>query len=247
MDPLLEVARAATICRHRGRRQAHGARYRGRRVGSARRHRLLLLLPDQEPGRVGRRRRRRHRPTPSSPTACACCARTASSPRYHHRIVGTTARLDALQAAILRVKLRHLDELERPSPARRRRAARAACEGTSVELPAGPASTAATTSTTCSSCARTHRDALRAHLTDTASRPPCTTRSRSTARRPTRSSATSRASLPVAERAGRADLHAAALPRRCPTTRSAPIVAAVARPINRMNGSEGLVAMRSDS
>jgi dTDP-3-amino-3,4,6-trideoxy-alpha-D-glucose transaminase len=29
--------------------------------------------------------------------------------RYHHELVGTTARLDALQAAILRVKLRYLD------------------------------------------------------------------------------------------------------------------------------------------
>jgi dTDP-3-amino-3,4,6-trideoxy-alpha-D-glucose transaminase len=30
-------------------------------------------------------------------------------PRYHHQVVGTTARLDALQAAILRIKLRDLD------------------------------------------------------------------------------------------------------------------------------------------
>ena len=30
-------------------------------------------------------------------------------PRYHHRMVGTTARLDALQAALLRVKLRRLE------------------------------------------------------------------------------------------------------------------------------------------
>jgi dTDP-3-amino-3,4,6-trideoxy-alpha-D-glucose transaminase len=29
--------------------------------------------------------------------------------RYHHEVVGTTARMDAIQAAILRVKLRRLD------------------------------------------------------------------------------------------------------------------------------------------
>jgi dTDP-4-amino-4,6-dideoxygalactose transaminase len=56
------------------------------------------------------------------------------NPRYHHRIVGTTARLDALQAALLRVKLRRLDGWN----ADRRRlgaALREGLQGSSVELP----------------------------------------------------------------------------------------------------------------
>lgn len=84
------------------------------------------------------------------------------SPRYHHRIVGTTARLDALQAALLRVKLRRLDAA---NDARRRLGAalRDGLEGTSVELPA--AATANGDHVYHLFIVRTkERDALRAHL-----------------------------------------------------------------------------------
>jgi dTDP-4-amino-4,6-dideoxygalactose transaminase len=55
-------------------------------------------------------------------------------PRYHHQIVGTTARLDALQAAILRIKLRDLDAV---TEERRHLGAalRAGLAGSSVGLP----------------------------------------------------------------------------------------------------------------
>ena len=59
-------------------------------------------------------------------------------PRYNHRVVGTTARLDGLQAAILRVKLRRLDgwNTERRDAAAALRRALEDCPG--IELPLLP-------------------------------------------------------------------------------------------------------------
>ena len=136
MDPLLEVARAARIAVIEDACQAHGARYRGRRVGSLGDVGCFSFYPTKnlgawgDGGAVVTNR-------PELADRVRLLRSHGERPRYRHRIVGTTARLDALQAAILRVKLRHLDSWN----AHRRRAAaelRRALQGTCVKTPAGP-------------------------------------------------------------------------------------------------------------
>lgn len=108
MAPLLEVARRADLRVVEDCAQAHGARYRGRRVGTFGDFGCFSFYPTKNLGAWGD-----GGAIVSDDAELAHRVKLLRShgeePRYHHRIVGTTARLDALQAALLRVKLRRLD------------------------------------------------------------------------------------------------------------------------------------------
>jgi dTDP-3-amino-3,4,6-trideoxy-alpha-D-glucose transaminase len=108
MDPILEVAREAGIHVLEDACQAHGARYRGRRVGTLGAMGCFSFYPAKNLGAWGD-----GGAVVSAVPELADRVRLLRShgerPRYHHRLVGATARLDALQAALLRRKLTRLD------------------------------------------------------------------------------------------------------------------------------------------
>jgi dTDP-4-amino-4,6-dideoxygalactose transaminase len=161
LDPILKVTRAAGIPLIEDTAQAHGADYRGRRVGSIGDLGCFSFYPTKNLGAWGD-----GGAVVTADPELADRIRLLRShgerPRYHHEMVGFTARLDALQAALLRVKLRRLDGW---NDDRRRLGAalRAGLEGTSVELPA-PAFPGADHVYHLFIVRSDDRDALRAHL-----------------------------------------------------------------------------------
>jgi dTDP-3-amino-3,4,6-trideoxy-alpha-D-glucose transaminase len=133
MTPLLDVARAAGLAVIEDCAQAHGARYEGQRVGTFGDLGCFSFYPTKNLGAWGDG----GAVVASDPELAKTVKLLRShgeGPRYHHSMVGTTARLDALQAALLRVKLRRLEGWNED---RRRVGAklRAGLVGTSVQLP----------------------------------------------------------------------------------------------------------------
>jgi dTDP-3-amino-3,4,6-trideoxy-alpha-D-glucose transaminase len=108
MDPILELARARGLRVIEDAAQAHGARYRDRRVGSLGDCGAFSFYPSKNLGAWGD-----GGAVTTSDGALAERLRRlrahGEAERYHHLEPGTTARLDAIQAAVLRVKLRRLD------------------------------------------------------------------------------------------------------------------------------------------
>ena len=109
MDPLNQIAARHGIKVIEDAAQAHGALYKGRKAGSLGDAAAFSFYPGKNLGAFGD-----GGAVTTADGELAAKLRSlrnyGSSAKYVHDLIGLNSRLDPLQAAILRVKLRHLDE-----------------------------------------------------------------------------------------------------------------------------------------
>lgn len=108
MDPIMELARKHDLYVIEDAAQAIGAEYKGKRAGSIGDFGCFSFFPSKNLGAYGDGGL-------ITVKDDKLAAKTdilrlhGAKPKYHHSLVGINSRLDALQAAILSVKLKHLD------------------------------------------------------------------------------------------------------------------------------------------
>ena len=109
MDPIVELARAYNLKIVEDACQAHGAEYRGRRTGSLGDAGCFSFYLSKNLGAYGEGGMIVTSDLEVS-KKCKMLRDHGQDVKYHHRFMGVNGRLDEIQAAVLRVKLRHLDE-----------------------------------------------------------------------------------------------------------------------------------------
>jgi dTDP-4-amino-4,6-dideoxygalactose transaminase len=109
MDTIMPVAEKHGLVVMEDAAQAIGAEYRGRRAGSIGQYGCFSFFPSKNLGAAGdggmvvtndAQRAEKLRVLRSH----------GSKPKYHHKVIGGNFRLDEIQAAIVLVKLKHLDK-----------------------------------------------------------------------------------------------------------------------------------------
>jgi dTDP-4-amino-4,6-dideoxygalactose transaminase len=109
MDPILELAQTYRLKVIEDACQAHGAEYKGRRTGSMGDVGCFSFYFTKNLGAYGEG----GMITTSHPDIAKRCRMLrdhGSGDKYHHTLIGINSRLDEIQAAVLRVKLPHLEE-----------------------------------------------------------------------------------------------------------------------------------------
>ncbi|HMD70666.1 MAG TPA: DegT/DnrJ/EryC1/StrS family aminotransferase [Bryobacteraceae bacterium] len=108
MDPIIEVARRRGIAVIEDAAQAHGSQYKGRPVGSLGDMACYSFYPGKNLGAYGEG----GMVVTSNPEYAGFVRKMrdwGQSRRYYHDLRGFNYRLEGMQGAILRVKLRHLE------------------------------------------------------------------------------------------------------------------------------------------
>lgn len=135
MDPILEIARRRGLIVIEDAAQAHGAEYRGRRAGSIGKAGCFSFYPGKNLGACGE-----GGALVTNDPELARQARMlrdwGQASKYNHVVRGYNYRMDAIQAAVLRVKLAHLETWTGLREAHARRYDSLLMRGVGVQIPA---------------------------------------------------------------------------------------------------------------
>jgi dTDP-4-amino-4,6-dideoxygalactose transaminase len=108
LDPILDIARARDLVVVEDAAQAHGARYKGRRIGAHAHAVAWSFYPGKNLGALGDG----GGVTTNDPELAErirTLANYGSKTKYVNDVLGVNSRLDEMQAAVLRVKVPHLE------------------------------------------------------------------------------------------------------------------------------------------
>ena len=108
IDPILQIAANHDVHVLEDAAQAHGAEYKGKRVGSMGRMAAFSFYPGKNLGAYGEAGAITT-DDPKLDRIVRMLRDHGSEQKYYHDMLGYNARLDGIQAAVLNVKLRYLD------------------------------------------------------------------------------------------------------------------------------------------